>query len=61
MAQQLESAQQVADLRSQFFPTGPNVSPQIQDRTRLAVDPALDPVVTSGRVPCCVQCNCACK
>jgi len=61
MAQQLETAQQVADLRSQFFPTALTISTKIQNYTRLTDDPTLDALVAASRVPFYVQCDCACK
>jgi hypothetical protein len=62
MTQQPEPAQQVSDLRLQFFPAPrAAVTADAPGRTRLIEAPTIVINDALSRGPSLVQCNCACK
>jgi hypothetical protein len=62
MTQQPEPAQQVSDLRLQFFPAPTAaVTADAPSHTRLIEMPAIVVNDALSRSPFLVQCNCACK
>ena len=61
MDQQFDPAQQVTDLRLQFFSAPSSASAEAPHRTRLIEKPTVIVIDSANRGPFLVQCDCACK